>query len=180
MANLDESQYNDFPANINTIKFNKLDNTNIKKHANIFYSILIIYLNDEKTDLLFKQKEGHFYIDFNSYYNIDKEHNSFLINYEKPSTNDELIIVSYDFNEKKSAKVYIEKKNLEDEIVTINSKEKGTFYFNVKDNGELMITFEEIITNNNNSEGLSGTFKLISTGKEFSKDIEQISLNSMK
>ena len=74
---------------------------------------------------------------------------------------------------KKSAKVFIEKKNLEDEIITVNNKEKGTFYFNVKDNGELMITFEEILSNNSNEEGLSGAFKLISTGKEFSMEIEQ-------
>ena len=36
-----------------------------------------------------------------------------------------------------------------------------------------MITFEEILSNNSNEEGLSGAFKLISTGKEFSMEIEQ-------
>ena len=174
IGNLNESQYNDFPSNINSIKFNKMDNINIKRHANNdFYSILIIYLNDKKTELLFNQKAGPSYVNFNSEYTIDNEHFSFLINYEKPSNNDEIVIVNYDFNENKPIKVFIERANLDDKIIEINKKQRGSFNFNVKDNGELMITFEEIISNNNNEESLTGTFKLILTGKEFSLDIEQ-------
>ena len=173
IANLNESQYNNFLSNINTIKFNKMNATNIKKHANNFYSILIIYLNDEKTELLFNQKIGPSYIDFNSEYTIDKEHNSFLINYESPSTNDEIVIVNYDFNENIPVKVFIERPNLDDELIIINNKQKGNLNFNIKGNGELMITLEETISNNNNEETPYGTFKIIVTGKEFTINIEQ-------
>ena len=67
-------------------------------------------------------------------------------------------------------------------IIEINNSQKGSFNFNVKDNGELIITFEEMISNNNNEESLSGTFEIILTGKEFTMDIEQniIEFNEIK
>ena len=63
IVNLNESQYSDFPANITIIKFNKINNTTIRRHTNYFYSILIIYLNDESTELLFSQKIWYYSAD---------------------------------------------------------------------------------------------------------------------
>ena len=193
IANINETQYNNFPLNINKIKFNKLSKLAIRKHLNYFFAILIINLSEEKIDISFKEISGPSYIDLNnSNYLINSEHNSFLINYEKPSTNDEIIIVNYLFNENKSVKIIIERLNSEDEIININNKQKGSFYFNVKNNGELLINFEELLFNNSNNnnnnnininEGsLVGEFNIISTGKEFNIDIAQniISFNELK
>ena len=173
IAYINETQYNDFPRNINKIKFNELNDMIIKRHANYFYTILILSLNDDKTELLLNQKNGPSYADFNSNYSINKENNSFFINYEKPFTNDEIMIIDYFFNVKKSVNVFIERPNVDDEIITINNKNKGNINFNVKDNGEIMISFKEIKSNSNNEDSLSGTFKILLTGKLFIVDIEQ-------
>ena len=107
IAYINETQYNDFPRNINKIKFNELNDMIIKRHANYFYTILILSLNDDKTELLLNQKNGPSYADFNSNYSINKENNSFFINYENHFNNDEIMIIDYFFNVKKSINVFI-------------------------------------------------------------------------
>ena len=177
ISSLTEEQYNNFPLDIQNFGVKYTINITYQKPVNYYYGIIILEKKNDNSTIIISEKEKPiFQLNINSLSNIDSLYCFYTFNYKKSNNNKELFLFIYEIFEKGSSfKIKFTGQNNFNYTELIDNKERlGSVHFPFNESGTFNISFDS-------KEKLDGSFKIVTTEKEFDMDINKlIKLNEIK
>ena len=153
-----EVQYNNFPVNIQNLKFEEIQDTKIEKPENYNYMILLVESKGENISAIFAKEA---FVVLNEEKEFDENNLIFILNYEKKSDKIEKLYIFYE--KEIDGLMHIE---FNSRIGYNSYSKKGTFNYSI-------IKSEEIIIYIDTEYHEKGKFKIVSSEYEFSIDADK-------